>query len=243
MKLSEDYKNVCCVYKLTNLKNGKIMIGSTKNLYARINHYKYDINKENPLKHYNSVLYKDIIKYGTDDFEFEIVEKFNNITDIELKNKETNYIIHYKSNNPNIGYNIRLDIDGKCITSQATIELKRQQTKEQWDSGLRDEHSNKMKDYWNNVSNDRKEQQRNIMKRNLTKYVYTFYDANTNELIYDKITYEEVKKLGFGNINSAFSRNNSKNKTVSGSIIFEMPKNNFKVHYKSFIVERINVKN
>lgn len=243
MELKKEYQNVCCVYKLINKVNGRIMIGCTTNMYARVSHYRTDIHKQNPLKHYNFELYNDIIKYGINNFEFEIIEQFDNISDIDLKNKEKYYILKFKSNDLNIGYNIRMDENGKCITAQSTIELKKQQTKEQLDSGLRDGHSNKMKDYWDNVSNDRKEQQRNIMKKNLTKYVYTFYDANTNEIIYNKITYEEVKKLGFGNINSAFSRNNSKNKTVSGSIIFEMPKNNFKVHYKNFIVERINVKN
>lgn len=243
MELKKEYRNVCCVYKLINKINGKIMIGCTTNMYARVCHYRTDIHKQNPLKHYNFELYNDIIKYGIDNFEFEIIEQFDNIRDIDLKNKEKYYILKFKSNDLNIGYNIRMDENGKCITAQSTIELKKQQTKDQWDSGLRDEHSNKMKDYWNNVSNDRKEQQKNIMKRNLTKYVYTFYDAKTKEIIYDKITYEEVKKLGYGAINSQFCRKDSKISTNINGVMFSMPKNNFKVYYKNFIVERINVKN
>ena len=53
MQLKKDYKNVVCVYKITCKPNGKILIGSTTNLYSRINHYRNDVNKDNPLKHYN----------------------------------------------------------------------------------------------------------------------------------------------------------------------------------------------
>ena len=59
MQLKKDYKNVVCVYKITCKPNGKILIGSTTNLYSRINHYRNDVNKDNPLKHYNKSFYDD----------------------------------------------------------------------------------------------------------------------------------------------------------------------------------------
>ena len=54
MQLKKDYQNVICVYKITCEINGKILIGSTTNLYSRVNNYRTDINRSNQLKHYNS---------------------------------------------------------------------------------------------------------------------------------------------------------------------------------------------
>ena len=97
MQLKKDYKNVVCVYKITCKPNGKILIGSTTNLYSRINHYRNDVNKDNPLKHYNKAFYDDLIKYGITCFIVDIVEQFDDISAIELKNKETYYMNLFNS--------------------------------------------------------------------------------------------------------------------------------------------------
>lgn len=196
MQNLSDYKNVICVYKVTCIPNGKILIGSTTNLYNRVSHYIYDINKENPLNHYNTYFYKDLIKYGIASFDIEIVECFTNISDIELKNKETYYMNLYNSLNRNIGYNIRQDINGRYICSNSTKEIKRKQTSEQWNNGTRDGHSIKMQNYWNN-NVSRKQQQSSIMTKNKTKFTYTVVNNNTNEILQKTVDYKSLNIPGY----------------------------------------------
>ena len=146
MKLTEKLPHVCCVYKITNTISNLILIGSTVDLNKRINHYRNDIKKGNPLKHYNKRFLKDIITYGINSFIVEIIEEYEyNINTTYLKNKESEYILQYDSINPEIGYNLRLDIDGKYICNSSTKSLKSEQVKAQWAFGIRSGHSDKLK--------------------------------------------------------------------------------------------------
>ena len=87
MELKREYRNVICVYKITCVVNGKILIGSTTNLYNRVCHYRTDMNTPNPLKHYNKIFYNDLIEYGLSSFVIDIVESYNNISDIKKGDK------------------------------------------------------------------------------------------------------------------------------------------------------------
>ena len=202
MNLLDNAPNCICVYKITNVQNGKSIIGSTKNLYNRIRHYRYDINKENPLKHYNKEFLDDLIKYGLINFTFEILEQFDNISDIELKNKETEYI--YKYDTLNTGYNIRIDIDGKYICNNSTKEKQKLQITSQWKNGIRNNHSKKMQNYWNNTSKERRTQQSEIMTKNLTKYSYDIY--KNDEIIIKNGNYQDLVRLNLESCISNFAR-------------------------------------
>lgn len=225
MLFTEVIPNVCCVYKITNTKNNLILIGSTINLNHRINHYRNDINKNNPLKHYNKRLYDDIIKYGIESFVVDIIEEFDNIDNITLKNKESEYIVKYNSIDSTIGYNLRLDINGKYICNDKTRELKSQQLKEQWANGIRNNHSDKMIDNWLNAGEGRRMQQANIMRKNLTKYYYNIYDANM-KLLESNLTYGDLKLKSLHNVQAIF-------KTKCKNIVW------FKHRY----IERVRINN
>lgn len=93
------------VYKITNKVNHKIYIGSTsKSLVER---FKKHINDA---KNTDYPLYLDIIEYGPDSFEIQLIEECANKS--EMLSREIFWIKYLKSNTINGNYNIKY---GKCI--------------------------------------------------------------------------------------------------------------------------------
>lgn len=212
MKLTENIPTVVCIYKITNEINHLIIIGSTTNLKNRINHYRNDVKKLNTLKYYNVRFYNDLIKYGINNFNI--------------------YILKYDSINPKIGYNLRLDVNGKYICNNSTKLIKKLQTKQQWLEGIRDTHSDTMKNYWKD-NTKRREQQSKIMTNNLSKYLYNVYNINKVK-IYSLLTYKQLKDIGYGvaiRKFSIFTNNKRVNNQFAKPVTI--------VTYKDVYVERI----
>jgi len=93
-----DENVVGIIYKIRNKINNKIYIGQTiRSLNERISEYKNGLGNEYLNNAFN--------KYGWDNFEFSIIDTANTIE--ELNNKEIKYIIEYKSNQKEFGYNIQ----------------------------------------------------------------------------------------------------------------------------------------
>lgn len=89
-----------CNYKITNLINNKIYIGKTAGDTSR--RWKAHIKNAGNIDA-ESHLYKSMFKYGIENFNFEVLEYFDN--EDEAYEAEKRYIKLYNSNNPNIGYN------------------------------------------------------------------------------------------------------------------------------------------
>ena len=89
------------IYKLTNLINNKIYIGSTNNIKARKSKHK---NRKT-----NTLISKAIFKYGWNNFLFEILEYCDNEKLIE---RENYYFDKYKPFPENNGYNLLKTADG-----------------------------------------------------------------------------------------------------------------------------------
>ena len=89
------------IYKITNLIDGKIYIGQSRNIEQRFQQHKL-IPFRKSADDYDKVLYQAIREYGLDNFQFEIIEECK---EEELNQKENYYIDFYKSNNPDYGYN------------------------------------------------------------------------------------------------------------------------------------------
>lgn len=90
----------CGIYKIENIQDKKVYIGSSVNVESR--EYKHFWMLERGT-HDNCHLQRSYNKFGKALFNFSIVEECN---DTELINKENFYISQYKSNLPEFGYNL-----------------------------------------------------------------------------------------------------------------------------------------
>ena len=87
------------IYKITNIKNGKVYIGQSVNLDVRIKNHMYHLEKED---HYNQLLQRSFKKYGKENFVIEVMEE----CDVEeLDDKERFWISFFDSTNREYGYN------------------------------------------------------------------------------------------------------------------------------------------
>ena len=105
------------IYKCTNLINGKIYIGQTKNLKNRIKMHKKNV--ENKV---NRKLYDSMNKHGFENFKWEVIDVA--LSKEELNFKEKFYII--KFNSFNSGYNMTIGGDG----GNTWIKLSKERQKE-----------------------------------------------------------------------------------------------------------------
>lgn len=113
------------IYKIINLQNNKIYIGSSSNLKSR--KYKHFLGLKNN-KHCNYHLQNSYNKYGKENFKWEIIEYIKYDENIEiLKNnlleREQYYLNLYESYNPEKGYNI-CSIAGSRLGSEVSEKTK-----------------------------------------------------------------------------------------------------------------------
>jgi group I intron endonuclease len=106
MKKFLDYPKKAGIYKFTCIKNGKIYIGKSINIYFRLSCHKSCVKKPKGRYYFEHAL----IKHGWDGFEIDILEIIDNF-DKSKDNKrlldiETGYIKLFESTNPEKGYNI-----------------------------------------------------------------------------------------------------------------------------------------
>lgn len=90
------------IYKITNVVNNKIYIGSTTNLKSRVAHHKSYLRRG---IHGNKHLQAAYTKYGEESFKFELIEE---CLEKDLQVKEKQLCEFYKANDKNYGYNIAI---------------------------------------------------------------------------------------------------------------------------------------
>lgn len=106
------------IYMIKNNINEKIYIGKALNVEDR---WKYGhINPLNKNKHGNNHLQNSWNKYGKNNFDFSIIEQCN---EKELNGREKYWINHYKSFDPQYGYNKTFGGDGIIPTKQTRKKI------------------------------------------------------------------------------------------------------------------------
>ena len=100
------------IYKVINTINNKIYIGKTqRSLNERFGQHLSNFN--NPKRKGKSLLYDSMNKYGKENFKIELVEDVSDVNDKKYLNfSESYWIIYYRSNEREFGYNIKSDSGG-----------------------------------------------------------------------------------------------------------------------------------
>lgn len=210
-------KGVSGVYLIHNTVNNKAYIGQTKCMYKRCHQYLYDF-RERKLGHLNDYLFNAMQKIGIDKFQFiplEFVDSHEILTE-----REKYWIEHHDTLNRNYGYNLRLDDqEYGLITNPETSEKMTRNLKSQWESGLRDGHSEKMKDSW--ASNpERRAKQSQMFREMRTKYEYQVH-TDKGVVVVD---YAELVDMGLQSAISNFYRKKSNDVVCKGVRVVRAPK-------------------
>jgi group I intron endonuclease len=87
------------IYKITNLKNGKVYIGQSDNLNERKKTHFYRLERN---QHHNEHLQKSYNKHGENNFVFEVLEECE-----DLCNRELHWVNEYGGLNSKNIYNLK----------------------------------------------------------------------------------------------------------------------------------------
>ena len=178
------FKSQGGVYKITNTVNGKCYIGRTTCFYRRSHHYIYDFNNQRS-RQINDYLLRSMIKHGLNKFTFSVIE----ICDMDfVEDRELFWMEYFNSTDRDKGYNLRKDKSGAMIVHDLTREKISKRLRVEWESGIRDDHSDKLKLSWNH--RDRSAQSK-LMSKNLTKYIYLVQGADFT----GKVPYKELREM------------------------------------------------
>lgn len=200
--------------------NNKVYIGKSRNIYKRIHQHLYDL-KNSRSSNSNTHLSRAFNKYGVDIFEYSVLEYLPE-DEALVSRRELHWMKAFNSLNRDFGYNIRSDSDSRMVVHNQTRLKISKRLKKEWSGGVRDGHSEKMKEYWEG-NKDRREQASKIMTKNKTKYVYIV--SKVGEGAKRECTYRELVGLGLKSAISSF---------------YKLKKG--KVKCKGFNIERIKIK-
>lgn len=193
------------IYGIRNIINNKLYVGRTICMYKRCHQYCYSFKTRNS-GHLNIYLLSAMVKVGIDNFEFFPIEFAPRE---KLEELELYWMTYYRTCESNFGYNLRQDV-GKVykVHPETSVRIS-SSLKEQWKSGKRNEHSNKLKESWN--MRDR-EAQSILFSQIKTKYEY---DIEKDGIVQNG-GYSLLKELGLTSILSTFHRSKLNTGTIKG---------------------------
>lgn len=175
------------IYKIINLKNGKIYIGkTTQSLKRRFNqHISRALSNEERLKHI--YLYSAIRKYGKESFSIELIEEVKK----ELLNqREEWWIKFYKTTEKENGYNLTGGGDGGTNMLPSTIK-KIKETKNKNGTWLHSEETKRKISTSHKGKKFSEEHKRKLSENHhlKTNHILLFKDGHT------EVTKDSIPKL------------------------------------------------
>lgn len=188
MKPDINLKNRPAIYCIRNDINNKVYVGKTKCPWRRCHQYKYDFENRRGDR-INNYLVRSMEKHGFENFTFSILE-FCTIEN--SSEKELFWMDKLNSCNRDVGYNLRRDSSSGMIVHPETSEKIRNNLRQQWADGVRDNHSEKLSQNWKNNPHRRKNQSEWFRKYK-TVWEYLVYIKSDLAIVCD---YQMLKEMG-----------------------------------------------
>jgi group I intron endonuclease len=153
------------IYKILNLKNNKVYIGSSFDVKARLRTHRNQLKTN---VHGNSHLQYSYNKYGKDNFSYSIIKIVENCSSEELEEIEESFIKLYEATNRAKGYNKR----EKCNTNKGLKwpeESKRKFSESKKGIKLRPWHAEKIRLANIGVKRKKSTEMLNALRNNIKK--------------------------------------------------------------------------
>lgn len=106
---------ICGVYKISNIINGKLYVGSSKDIYKRWHQHRRALDDN---KHDNPYLQNAWNKYGMNNFKFEIIEECDPLIQFEREQFYLNTLNPFGDN----GYNIVHQISKEYMSDNYIVK-------------------------------------------------------------------------------------------------------------------------
>lgn len=116
------------IYSITNKLNGKRYIGKSSDIKHRFWTHRnslehYCIDPERNKRRVNRHLGNAVIKYGIDNFEFEVLEAFTEIDEAGLADSEIKWMEFYNTTDRSRGYNLMKDSSTRTVVHEETRKI------------------------------------------------------------------------------------------------------------------------
>jgi hypothetical protein len=151
-------------------------------------------------------------KHGLDKFEMFPLEF---VESDQLPVRELWWMNHLNTLDRRSGYNLRADSSSGMITHQSTRDKISERLKQEWKSGIRSGHSDKLKKSWNNQQ--RRDDQSRLFSKIKTKYVYMVVFPNGD--VESDCDYQRLTELGLKSSLSSFHRSGDDTVIVKGHVV------------------------
>lgn len=111
------------IYCIEHINSAKKYIGKSKNIEKRLQVHKYLLCDPKRSKDCNRHLHNAVQKYGIGLFKFYVLEAFENINELIMKERELYWIDFYNTCIRDFGYNLRRDSSTKMMVHEETLAL------------------------------------------------------------------------------------------------------------------------